>query len=159
MLERDTLVNQRDQAFKSQESIGIKLSEILKDPGSKYDLILKEGDVLSIPRQLQTVRIRGEVLYPSTVRYDNNRSFRQYVSQSGGFSDNAKKGKSYVVYPNGSAERTKSFLWFKDYPKVEPGTEVIIPQKPERRRLSPGEIATLATAMSTLAPMVLNLTR
>ena len=159
LLERDTLVNQRDQAFKSQESIGIKLSEILKDPGSKYDLILKEGDVLSIPRQLQTVRIRGEVLYPSTVRYDNNRSFRQYVSQSGGFSDNAKKGKSYVVYPNGSAERTKSFLWFKDYPKVEPGTEVIIPQKPERRRLSPGEIATLATAMSTLALMVLNLTR
>ena len=159
LLERDTLVDAKQQEFKMQESIGIRLDEIIKEPASKYDLILKEGDVLSIPRQLQTVRIRGEVLYPSTVRYDNNRSFRQYVSQSGGFSDDAKKGKSYVVYPNGSAERTKSFLWFKDYPRVAPGAEVIIPKRPARRGLSPGEIATLATAMSTLSLMIFNLTR
>ncbi|WP_258100415.1 SLBB domain-containing protein [Marinoscillum pacificum] len=159
LLERDTLVDQRDQVFKTQESIGIKLDEILKAPGSKYDLILKEGDVLSIPRQLQTVRIRGEVLYPSTVRFDNNRTFRQYISQSGGFSDDAKKGKSYVVYPNGSAERTKSFLWFKNYPRVDPGAEVIIPRKPEKRKLSPQEVIGIASGLGTLALIINNLTR
>ncbi|WP_421874963.1 SLBB domain-containing protein [Marinoscillum sp.] len=159
LLERDTLVDKSQRAFKTHESIGIKLDEIIANPGSKYDLILKEGDVLSIPRELQTVRIRGEVLYPSTVRFDDAKSFKQFISQSGGFSESAKKSKSYVVYPNGSAERTKSFLWFKDYPKVEPGAEVIIPKKPDRRRLSPTEILTLATGVGSLAIIVNNLTR
>ena len=135
------------------------MPEILENPGSKYDIILKEGDVLSIPRELQTVRIRGEVLYPSTVRFDNSRNFKQYISQAGGFDDRAKRSKSFVVYPNGSAERTKSFLWFKDYPKLEPGAEVVIPQKPERRKLSPGEVISLATGIGTLAIIVNNLTR
>jgi len=159
LLARDTLVDESQQSFKTQESIGIRLEEILKNPGSKYDIILKEGDILSIPRELQTVRVRGEVLYPSTVRFDNSRSFRQYISQAGGFDDRAKKSKSYVIYPNGSAERTKSFLWFKDYPKLEPGAEVVIPRKPERRRLSPGEVISLATGLGTLAVIVNNLTR
>ena len=159
LLARDTLLDKSQQSFKTQESIGIRLEEILENPGSKYDIILKEGDVLSIPRELQTVRIRGEVLYPSTVRFDNSRNFKQYISQAGGFDDRAKRSKSFVVYPNGSAERTKSFLWFKDYPKLEPGAEVVIPQKPERRKLSPGEVISLATGIGTLAIIVNNLTR
>ncbi len=157
LFERDSSVDNEEQTFNLQESIGIHLDEIIKAPGSKYDLILKEGDVLSIPRQLQTVRIRGEVLYPSTIRYDNVRSFRQYIAQAGGFADRAKKNKCYVIYPNGSAERTKSFLWFKGYPKVDPGTEVIVPHKPLREKLSPQAWIALASSTATLALVVRNL--
>lgn len=159
LLARDTLVDKSQQAFKAQESIGIQLVEILENPGSNFDLILKEGDVISIPRELQTVRIRGEVLYPSTVRYDKTNSFNQFISRAGGFADDAKRNKSYVVYANGSAERTRSFLWFKDYPKVEPGAEVIIPRKPAKRKLSPGEIISITTGVGTLALIINNLTR
>lgn len=159
LLERDTLVDKSQQAFKAQESIGIRLEEILARPGSEVDLILKEGDIISIPRELQTVRIRGEVLYPSTVRYDKSYSFNEFVSQAGGFADNAKRNKAYVVYANGSAERTRSFLWFKNFPKVEPGAEVIIPKKPERRKLSPGEIISITTGIGTMAVIINSLTR
>src|SRR5690606_29991103 len=83
------------------EYVGIELQEILKNPGSKYDIILQEGDIISIPKQLQTVRMRGEVLYPTTARYDVNRGFKNYISRAGGFSENARKGRSYVIYANG----------------------------------------------------------
>ncbi|MEQ8683176.1 MAG: SLBB domain-containing protein, partial [Cyclobacteriaceae bacterium] len=125
------------------------------NPGSKFDLILKEGDVISIPRELQTVRVRGEVLYPSTVRYDNTLSFTDVISQAGGFSDTAKKGKAYVIYANGSAQRTKNFMWFKDYPKVEPGAEVIIPEKENRQRLSPQAVISLTSGVATLSLVIL----
>ena len=159
LFERDTVIEDAKKAFKTQESIGIQLEEIIRNPGSRFDMILKEGDVISIPRELQTVRVRGEVLYPSTVRYDNTLSFTEVISQAGGFSDTAKRGKAYVIYANGSAQRTKNFLWFKDYPKVEPGAEIIIPQRPERRQLSPGEIISITSGLGTIALIINNLTR
>ncbi len=159
LFERDTVIEDAKQAFKTQESIGIQLEEIIRNPGSRFDMILKEGDVISIPRELQTVRVRGEVLYPSTVRYDNTLSFTEVISQAGGFSDVAKKSKAYIIYANGSAQRTKKFLWFKDYPKVEPGAEIIIPERPERRKLSPGEIISITSGIGTIALIINNLTR
>jgi protein involved in polysaccharide export with SLBB domain len=159
LFEKDTLVNANEQKFKAQESIGINLPNILLNPGGEEDLILKEGDVLSIPRELQTVRIRGEVLYPSTVRFQTGASFKKFISQAGGFSDQAQEKKAYVIYANGSAEKTGSIFGFRSYPKVRPGAEIIIPSKPEKRKLSPGEIISIATGLGTMAVIVNSLTR
>jgi len=134
------------------------LDKILNDPKGEFDLILKEGEVLSIPRELQTVRVRGEALYTSTIRFQKGASFRYFIGQAGGFSDRARKGKSYVIYANGSAQKTASFLWFKNYPEIRPGSELIIPKKPVRRRLSPGEIISISTGIGTLAVIINNLT-
>ena len=142
--------------FKTHEFIGIDLDRILQSPGSKFDVILREGDILSIPRQLQTVRLRGELLYPITTRHDKTYSFKDYISQAGGFSSRARKSKAYVVYASGSAERTRSFLWFKNYPKIEPGAEIFVPQRRERRRLTAGEIAGIATSFVSLAILLDN---
>lgn len=160
LLERDTsMLDQSAMDFKQQESIGIDLEEIMKRPGSETDLILKHGDILSIPRKLETVRVRGEVLYPSNVIFRRFSTFRGFISLAGGFTDEAKKSKAYVVYPNGSAKKTRSFLGIKIFPKVEPGSEIIVPQKPERRRLSPGEVISLASGLGTLALVINNLTK
>ncbi|MDW3196203.1 MAG: SLBB domain-containing protein [Cytophagales bacterium] len=158
VLEKDTLIESIGDGFKMQESIGIELQNILSEPGGVYDLILKEGDVLSIPRELQTIRVRGEVLYPSTIRYEEGASFKYFVSSSGGFSDRARKGKAYVIYANGSARKTGRFLWFKNFPEIKPGSELVIPTKPFRRKLSPGEIITMATGIGTIAVLINNLT-
>lgn len=141
------------------ETIGINLEEILKIPGSKYDLILQDGDILSIPRQLQTVRMRGEFLYPITVRHDEGFKFKDYVSKAGGFSENARKKKSYILYANGSVDRTRSFLFFNNYPKVEAGAEIIVPRKPERQRLSAQAWIAMSTSIATLALVVQQLTK
>lgn len=153
--DQDTLL--RSIRVKERESIGIDLTNILKNPGSKYDLILQEGDIISIPKQLQTVRLQGEFLYPSTVRFDNAYGFKDFVSRSGGFTDDAKRKKAYVVYANGAVSRTRNFLGIRSYPKIEPGAEIFVPKKPERRKITAGEILGITTALGTLALVINNL--
>jgi protein involved in polysaccharide export with SLBB domain len=142
----------------SYETIGINLEEILKAPKSKYDLILQDGDILSIPRQLETVRMRGEFLYPITVRFDEGLRFKDYISKAGGFSEDARKRKSYVLYANGSVDRTKKFLFWNNYPKVEAGAEIIVPKKPDRQPMSVQAWIALSTSIATLALVVQQLT-
>jgi protein involved in polysaccharide export with SLBB domain len=157
LLERDSTVLE-NTAIRF-ETIGIELDRIIKNPGSKYDIILQEGDVLSVPRQLQTVRMRGEFLYPITVRYDQSLKFRNYVSKAGGFTQDAKRSKSYVLYANGSVDRTRKFLFFTNYPKIGPGAELIVPRKPERAKMSPQQWLGITTAFATLALIIRDLTR
>lgn len=141
-------------ATRDTELIGIELDKILQLPGSKYDLILQEGDIISIPKELQTVRMRGEVLYPTTARYDVGRSFRNYISRAGGFSESARKSRSYVVYANGDVKRTNSFLFFSFFPKLEPGAEIIVPKKPERQPMSVQAWVGLASSLATLVILI-----
>lgn len=157
ILKRDTIELADSRAFPKEETIGIDLVQIMKNPKSEFDLILKEGDLLNVPRELQTVRVRGEVLYPSNVRFSENFGFKDFISQAGGYSSQASKRRAYVLYPNGTAERTKSFLWFKKYPQVTPGTEIILPGKPDRRGLSPQELVGLSTGLASLALILTNI--
>lgn len=112
-----------------EESIGINLAKILRNPGSDEDLILRDGDIIRIPQALETVRVQGEVLYPTSVKYASNNSFVDYISGAGGFTKQSFRRKAYVRYPNGSIDRTRKFLVFNIYPKVQPGSEIIIPEK------------------------------
>ena len=140
--------------IRETEFVGIELEKILANPGSKYDIILQEGDIISIPKQLQTVRMRGEVLYPTTARYDVNRGFKNYISRAGGFTENARKGRSYVIYANGDVKRTSKLLFFNIYPHVEPGAEIIVPEKPDRQRMSVQAWIGIASSLATLAILV-----
>ncbi|WP_232835075.1 SLBB domain-containing protein [Pleomorphovibrio marinus] len=137
--------------IKETEAIAIDLETILNHPGSRFDLILEEGDIISIPRQLQTVRLRGDVIYPTTVRHENFRSMSYYINRAGGFDNRAKRRRTYVVYANGEVARTKNFLLFNVYPKVEPGAEIIVPTKGPRIPIRPGELVGLTTGLATIA--------
>ncbi|WP_456460286.1 SLBB domain-containing protein [Reichenbachiella sp.] len=147
-------VNDSLEVFRQQESIGINLEKILELPGSKFDLILRKGDILSIPREYQTVRVRGEVLYPSNIQHNKGSKFKHYISSAGGFDQRAKKSKSYAIYANGSAAQTKSFLWIRNYPKVEPGMEIVVPKKPDRQQLSPQAWVGIASGLATIALVI-----
>ncbi len=120
-------VEQVDAATTS--SIGINLNRILANPGSQEDMILQDGDIIRIPKRLETVRIQGEVLYPTTVKYLDSKSFINYISNAGGFTKKSLRSKSYILYANGSVDRTRKYLFVNLYPKVEPGSEIIVPQK------------------------------
>jgi protein involved in polysaccharide export with SLBB domain len=145
--------------FKQQDIIGINLEMILKNPGTGEDLILQEGDILRIPKELQTIRMVGEVLMPTTARYVKNNNLRQYISQAGGFTEEARKSKAYVLYANGDARRTHSLLMFKFYPQIEPGAEIIVPKKPQRERLSTAAWLGMASSLATLGILVQSLMR
>ncbi|EKB48323.1 SLBB domain-containing protein [Cecembia lonarensis] len=140
--------------IKDTELIGIDLETILKNPYGPEDLILREGDVLSIPRELQTVRMRGEVLYPTSARYRENAGFKQYISRAGGFTEKSRRGRSYVIYANGDVQRTRKFLFINAYPSIEPGAEIIVPAKPEREPMSIQGWVGLATSLTTLVILI-----
>jgi protein involved in polysaccharide export with SLBB domain len=116
-----------DQANVKEESIGIKLKNILKNPGSFEDLVVQEGDIIRIPKRLETVQVSGSVLYPTTVKYGKGMNFSDYISQSGGFTTQSLRKSSYIKYPNGNVDRTRRYLFFNVYPRVEPGSEIFVP--------------------------------
>jgi protein involved in polysaccharide export with SLBB domain len=140
--------------IRDTELIGINLETILNNPHGTEDMILREGDVISIPRQLQTVRMRGEVLYPTSARYKENSGFKQYISSAGGFSENSRRGRSYVIYANGDVKRTRKIFLVNNYPKIEPGAEIIVPTKPTREPLSIQGWVGLATSLTTLVILI-----
>lgn len=139
---------------KKQDLVGIDLESILANPGGPEDLILQEGDIIQIPKQLQTVRMIGEVLMPTTARYVKNRGVKSYVSRAGGFTEGARKSKTYVIYANGDARRTHSVLGLIFYPNLEPGAEIVVPKKPERQRLTPAAWLGLASSLATIGILV-----
>jgi protein involved in polysaccharide export with SLBB domain len=154
LMERDSTLQFDDIGF---EVLAVDLDAALTNPGCRDDVFLKEGDELLVPRELQTVKIGGEVLNPIRAPYVRGKSLRFYVNQGGGFSDEAKKGKAYVVYPNGKAAATKKFLVFNMYPKVLPGSEIVIPKKPERDSLPPTAWISIGSSVASLALTVVTI--
>lgn len=137
--------------------LGINLGDILKKPGSKYDILLEEGDILKIPKKLQTVQLFGEIYFPKKIRYDKVYSFRDYVRGAGGFTSSALKRRSYVVYPNGEVKSTRKTFFFNKYPKVKPGTEVYIPSKKDKKGLSGQEIVGLSSGIASIALIIVTI--
>jgi len=134
-------------------SVGINLDMALKHPGSDYDMVLREGDLLLVPEYVNTVKINGAVMYPNTVSYKPGENLRYYINQAGGFGNNAKKRKAYVVYMNGTVSRLKS----GNSKAIEPGCEIIVPSKEARRKMSPAEVIGMGTSAASLATMIATL--
>ncbi|NDP22177.1 MAG: hypothetical protein GZ091_14015 [Paludibacter sp.] len=145
-----------DKLSSPEAVVGLNLNEIINVPGGKFDLILDEGDIIYIPRELQTVRVIGQVLFPTLVRYDATMSFKDYISSSGGYSVNAERGKSFVLYANGTAKSTKSFLGIKCYPTLEPGARIIVPDKPVeiKNKLSTAETVAILTSITSSIALI-----
>lgn len=140
--------------LKQAEAIGIDLNSILEKSGSVSDLLLEEGDVLVIPKKTETVRLRGKLIYPTTSRFVEGKSLKYYINNAGGFDVRAKKKGTYIVYANGEVARTKSFLFFKFYPKPEPGSEIIVPSRPVSLPIRVQDVLALTSSLATLALLV-----
>lgn len=150
-----------DSIFNEEGLVGINLKDIMLRPGGKNDLYLEEGDVIYVPRELQTVRVFGEVLFPTFVRYDKYMSFGDYISNAGGFSERANRKSAFVLYANGTAKSTKSFLGFNSYPPVYPGARIVIPEKPAeiKNKMSTGEVISMFTSIATVAALIYSIVR
>ena len=146
------------EAEKQQELVAINLASILKEPGSSNDLVLKEGDVLEIPELLETVSIRGGVLYPVSVKFESSLQFKDYINRSGGYVSKADRSRAIVIQANGKVEVQKRFLFFKRYPKILPGAQIIVPVDPVvRAPFSYEKGLSLITSTLTLIFLLRNL--
>ncbi|MEO8414886.1 MAG: SLBB domain-containing protein [Ginsengibacter sp.] len=142
----------KDELYKTYDLISVDLADALAHPESSENLALEEGDILTIDRNTNLVKISGEVYYPTIVPYKANKNLKYYVQQAGSFTPYARKSGALVIHPDGKAESVKHFLWFKSYPSVSPRSEIFVPQKNTRNRtkMSIGELALLVSALGIM---------
>lgn len=131
-------------------NVGIELDKALANPGSDYDLVLRQGDRLIIPEYDNTVKINGAVMYPNTVVYKRGEKLSYYINQAGGYNDTAKKNKSFVIYMNGTVSKIKG----SDRNAIQPGSEIIVPSKEQARRMSMTEILSLGSSVTSMASLI-----
>jgi protein involved in polysaccharide export with SLBB domain len=156
---KDTLNAEVEQRLIQSDLVGIQLKQILQKPLTRIDLIVEDGDVIRVPKQLQTVRVTGEVLNPNNIVYASGKGFKQYVNGAGGFTSAALKRGAYIKYANGSVESARKFLFFNNYPKVKPGAEILVPKRAAIERLTAQGWIGIGTAIASMAAIVVSLLR
>jgi protein involved in polysaccharide export with SLBB domain len=135
-------------------TIPINYDKLTKNPSSRKNLTLQQGDQIVVGKKVETVKILGNVQLNSEIPFSGRR-MKRYIGDVGGFTDKADKKRIYVIYPNGVAGRTTSFLGIKDYPRVRPGSEIIVPtlEEVEKEKLSLIELASIAGIIGSLSGM------
>ena len=129
-------------------SVGIDLEAALKAPGSDADIILREGDVVVVPKYNNTVRINGAVMQPNVVSYKQGKDVKYYIGQAGGYNQVAKKNKKYIIYMNGQIAAVKR----RGKNLVEPSCEIIVPNK-RQRQANWGNVLSSLSAVSSIGTM------
>lgn len=130
--------------------VGIELDKAMANPGCEQDIILREGDKIVVPEYNGTVKVNGAVLYPNTVNFTSGKKFKYYLSQAGGFSNNANKRGAYILYQNGYAAKVS------DGAKPAPGCEIVVPYKSKKVQ-NAQQWVTIATGVASLATVIATL--
>lgn len=129
-------------------TVGIDLEAALANPGSDADIVLREGDVITVPEYNNTVKIDGAVMMPNTVSFKKGESVKYYISQAGGYGQNAKKSKKFIIYMNGQIAEVKG----SGKKQIEPGCEIIVPSK-RKKQFNLGNVVGLASSITSLGTM------
>ena len=147
----ETLATSLGLKVDSTFTVGIDLEAALANPGSGADLVLREGDVLTVPEYNNTVKVNGAVMMPNTVSYAKGKSVKYYLNQAGGYSANAKKSQKFIIYMNGQVAEVKG----SGKKQIEPGCEIVVPNK--TKKLNFATVVSNATSFASLATMLASL--
>lgn len=142
----------------NSNDIALDLRKALSNPGGARDLVLEDGDEIVVPRKSNTVGVQGDVLNPINVQYDGVR-LGKYITAAGGYGPKASKKKVFVIYPNGSAAKTRSFLGVRNHPNVLPGSNVFVPKRPEAKGFDAAKAGVIVSTLTTLLTTMILLTR
>ncbi len=120
----------------------------------KEKFLLQPDDSIYIPRNEPFVEVKGAVFNPQILSYEPG-SFRSYISKVGGVTDKGNLKKSYIEYSNGINKKIRHFLFFSNYPKVLPGSKIIVPEKnnAERKGISIVEISAFTAILTALVSL------
>jgi protein involved in polysaccharide export with SLBB domain len=141
------------QVFRNSLRVGTNI--LANVNGSDALLLLRAGDSIYVPRNEPFVEVKGAVFNPQILSYESG-SFTSYISEAGGVTDKGNLKKAYVQYSSGINRKIRHFLFFRNYPRIYPGSKIIVPEKTEsdRKGLSIIEVSALTGSLSALISLI-----
>jgi protein involved in polysaccharide export with SLBB domain len=151
---KDSIQNKLTKKLKEDlkyATIPVDWRAIIKDPSDKTNVTLFPGDEIEISVYNESVKVTGSVLLTSDIPYNKGKGFSYYLGAVGGTDAKGWKDKAYIIYPNGKAAVSRSFFFIRSYPKVLPGSQIVVPEKPDTRKMSTGEWVSISSVITSLA--------
>lgn len=147
--------------YRDSTIVGVDIKNILANPNSSQNLVLMSGDQIIVPRVNETVKITGAVQNPISFSFTKGYRLGDYLSQAGGLTELAIKKEIYVKKMNGISTHTRKFLFWNLYPKVEVGSEIVVPAYPPDRKtgLTSAEVIGLSSALASVSISLITLIR
>ncbi len=136
--------------------ISIDLQKALLNKNSKYDVVLQQNDVVFIPEIDPFVTVIGRVQSPLKTTFINgHKRLGFYINKAGGFGVRPWKRRVFITNVSGKSKRTKNFLFMHFYPRVEQGTIITVPERPQGQAF--GELAksTLVAAVPVILSAII----
>jgi protein involved in polysaccharide export with SLBB domain len=144
--------NLRDSKF---ATIPVDWEAIVRNQKSLTNVTLFPGDEIVVATFNEGVKVTGNVLLTSEIPYNSGKGFNYYLNAVGGIDAKGWKKKSYIIYPNGKAAVSNSFLFIRSYPNVLPGSQIVVPERPETRKMSTGEWVGIGSALTSIGLLII----
>ncbi len=133
--------------FRAEDSLGyivLNLKDAMEDKNSRFNYILKNGDIIHVPKIRDFVTITGATkaneIYSDkllqnpggiNVPYHESKNAAFYIKQyTGGIAGNGSKNEVYVEHPSGEIQKSRNYFLFTAYPKVRKGSVIKVGEKP-----------------------------
>ena len=154
---KDSIQNKLTKKLKEDlkySTIPVDWRAIVKDPNDKTNVTLFPGDEIEVSVYNESVKVTGNVLLTSEIPYDKGKGFGYYLDAVGGTDAKGWKKKAYIIYPNGKAAVSGTFFFIRTYPKVLPGSQIVVPEKPDNKKMSTGEWVSISSVITSIALLV-----
>jgi protein involved in polysaccharide export with SLBB domain len=154
---KDSIQNKLTKKLKEDlkyATIPVDWRKIVKDPTDKTNVTLFPGDEIEVSVYNESVKVTGSVLLTSEIPFNKGKGFGYYLDAVGGTDAKGWKNKTYIIYPNGKAAVSSSFFFIRSSPKVLPGSQIVVPEKPETRKMSTGEWVSIGSVITSLALLI-----
>jgi protein involved in polysaccharide export with SLBB domain len=155
---KDSIQNKLEKKLKEElkyATIPVDWAKVAKNQMGNANVSLLPGDEIEVSAFNETVKVAGNVLLTSEISYIKGRGFNYYLDAVGGVDAKGWRNKAYVIYPNGKASVSHSVLFFfRSNPKVLPGSQIVVPEKPETKKMSAGEWVSIASVLVSMGVLL-----
>ena len=154
---KDSIQNKLTKKLKEDlkyATIPVEWRKIIKDPNDNTNVTLFPGDQIEVSSYSESVKVTGSVLLTSEIPYERGNGFSYYIGAVGGTDAKGWKKKAYIIYPNGKAAVSSTFFFIRSYPKVLPGSQIVVPEKPDNKKMSTAELVSIGSVITSLALLI-----